>query len=654
VSRILLITQSTRSIGEFRRPLARRFYRRFADWHRRAVPRALTRLAGAGEVTVLAARDLVEKSVLPPGTAVRYYDEASFRVDSDRLAEASHHLATAWWPDPVQTPALAHRSVWLPEILTIGRSIVLRLEIAEALGAVEETIRTAQPDRVLLLTGASAPERIARLIAQRDGLPVSVAAPWSVWGRLYAGAHAALFPREERMRLRQFLSHPRRPVEAPPRTSAPRLLFVTCRPRHHLIVDPIIAAVRAAGAEALVVAVPNAEAEYQARLEALRTAGVPTSELTDHLPIGETRRLATRRRGPLRAVLRRLVRSAEFRERLTWKGLPLAEVSAPFLARSLSPALTAAALYQEAAFRALDAIAPDAVVITSNRRYPERALALAARARGIPCLVFSGTMMLTRDRTPLFDIGDRMLVMGEHLRERLVAEQGADPARIRVVGDPRSNAARLVSPLALRAEVYRDFGLAPERPLVVFISKYASLLFSAEEKAAYYRTMIEAMRRLPPIHVIVKVHPNEQLDLLREQVAGWGWPEAILTRDYDIHRLFGAADVAVMVTSQAGFEAMALDCPVVAVQQAGKDYEGGYMPPFVSAGVVCRVDMGDPSALAGALGRLLIDPGARAALIGRARAFAAPFLHPADGALGPRILAVVDEFAAARARGTPP
>jgi hypothetical protein len=651
VSRVLLITQSTRSIGEFRRPLARRLYRRFAAWHRRAVARALARLAGAGEVTVLAARDLVDPATLPAGTAICYYDEASFRVDSDRLAEASHHLATAWWPDPARAPGLDHGGVWLPEMLTIGRSIVMRLEIAEALGAVEETMRAAQPERIVLLSGASIPERLGRLIGRRDGIPVRVDTPWLAWPHLYAAAHAALFPREERMRLRQFLRHPRRPVVAPPRTAAPRLLFVTCRPRHHLLVDPLVAAVRAAGAEALVVAAPNDEAEYQARLESLRSAGVSASEMTDHLGADEAGRLAARRRGPLRAVLRRLVGSAGYRQRLTWKGLPLAGVSAPFLARSLPFALGAAALYQEAAFRALDALAPDAVVITSNRRYPERALALAARTRGIPCLVVSGTMILTRDRTPLFDVGDRMLVMGEHLRERLVAEQEVDPARVRVVGDPRSNAARLVPPRELRAQVYAHFGLAADRPLVVFISKYASLLFSADEKAAYYRTMIEAMRRLPPMHVVVKVHPNEQLDLLREQVSAWGWRDALLTRDHDIHRLFGAADAAVMVTSQAGFEAMALDCPLVAVQQAGKDYEGGYMPPFVSAGVVERVDMDDPAALAAALGHLLHDRGARDALVARARAFAAPFIHPADGALGARLLAVVDELAAERARG---
>src|SRR3989441_2441156 len=38
---------------------------------------------------------------------------------------------------------------------------------------------------------------------------------------------------------------------------------------------------------------------------------------------------------------------------------------------------------------------------------------------------------------------------------------------------------------------------------------------------------------------------------LRRQISEWGWPDARLTKEYDIHRLFGAADAAVMVTSRS-------------------------------------------------------------------------------------------------------
>src|SRR5207245_2417852 len=125
--------------------------------------------------------------------------------------------------------------------------------------------------------------------------------------------------------------------------------------------------------------------------------------------------------------------------------------------------------------------------------------------------------------------------------------------------------------------------------------------------------------RLGDAQVVVKAHPNENLKLLRDQVAGWGWREAVLTQDADIHRLFGAADAAVMVTSMAGIEAMAMGCPVIAVQTPGKDFEGGGMPAYVSEGAVERVDMGDAKALETVLRRLVTDRSARAALVYRGR-----------------------------------
>jgi glycosyltransferase involved in cell wall biosynthesis len=157
-----------------------------------------------------------------------------------------------------------------------------------------------------------------------------------------------------------------------------------------------------------------------------------------------------------------------------------------------------------------------------------------------------------------------------------------------------------------------------------------------------------AAGRLAAVDVVVKVHPNEDLHRLRQQVSEWGWPEAILTKNYDIHRLFGAADAAVMVTSMAGLEAMALGCPVVAVQTAGKDFEGDYMPPYVSAGSVPRVDLGDPTALAAVLRRLLEDGPEREAVVELGRVFSARYIHPVDGRLAERLLALTDEIRAAR------
>jgi CDP-glycerol glycerophosphotransferase (TagB/SpsB family) len=197
----------------------------------------------------------------------------------------------------------------------------------------------------------------------------------------------------------------------------------------------------------------------------------------------------------------------------------------------------------------------------------------------------------------------------------------------------------------LRRAVADTFGLDPARPVLVFASKYVSFLFSAEEKEAYYRTVIDGLRQSGTnAQVILKVHPNENIALVREQARQWGWPEVPVTQEYDIHRLFAAADAAVMVTSMAGVEAMALGCPVIAVQMAGKDYDGGYMFPYVREGAVERADIGDALGFARALGRVLLDDRARSGLVKRGFDFAERYIHPVDGALASRFLAVVDEI----------
>jgi glycosyltransferase involved in cell wall biosynthesis len=647
----LLVTESTRSYGEFRRLWVRATFERYVHYYRRRLVRAVERERARGPVTLLTARHLLGDARLPPDVRVRYYDEESYKVDSRSLGETTKHLVSDWWPIREEAPELSHRGVWLPDLLTISRSIVLRMEIVEPLGILDLVWREVAPDRVVALSGASIPEQLSRLLAKCRGMPFQTASPGMLLSRVLSVALRALYPREERRRLRELIDFHREPVAVSHAPGAERVLCVTCRPRHHAVVDPLLVALRAASVEGQVVAAPSLEPAFGRSLERLRGGGFPAGYLTDYLSREEVREMVRRYRPVLRQAWSRIVRDPELSRRLTVGAVPLARVALPFLRDSVTRSLLTALLCQEAAFRALDAIRPKAVVITSNRRLAERALALAARQHGIPCVLFSGALMLTRDRYPFFDVADRMLVIGDHLKLQLVGAEGIEPELVSVVGDPRSNAARLVPRAELRRAVAEAFSLDPARPVLVFVSKYVSFLFSAEEKEAYYRTALEGLRRSGSgAQVILKVHPNEDVALVRQQARQWGWPDVPVTQEYDIHRLFAAADAAVMVTSMAGVEAMALGCPVIAVQMAGKDYEGGYMFPYVTDGAVERVDIGDAPGFGRAVDRVLLDDRARADLVTRGFGFAERYIHPVDGALASRLLAVIEEIRSERAQ----
>ena len=223
------------------------------------------------------------------------------------------------------------------------------------------------------------------------------------------------------------------------------------------------------------------------------------------------------------------------------------------------------------------------------------------------------------------------------------AAGAAEPRRISVVGDPRpTRFAASRPPGCVRrnhVRVRSRAGSAVARPRVE-----DRPAFSSAEKEAFYRTVAGALEHLPAVNLVVKVHPNEDETLLRRQTREWGWAGSVFTKTYDIHRLFAAADAAIMVTSMAGIEAMARGCPVVAVQTPGKDFEGVEMPPYVSENVVEHVDMGDAHGLAKALRRLLEDAEARTALVERARKFAARYDSTVDDTPGERLLKEIDEI----------
>ncbi len=641
----LLVTEPTRSYGEFRRPWARAVFERYVRYYRTRLHRAVERERARGPLTLLTARQLLGDSLLPSGVTVRYYDEESYKVDSRALGEDTGSLVADSWPRAEAAPELHYRGIWLPDLLTISRSIVFRMEIVEPLGIVDRLCGEIGPDRLIVLSGASIAERLARLVAERRRVPCQVAGRSMLLSHALAAALRALYPREERVRLRELVNVHRSPIAPSPPPGGERVLCVTCRPRHHAVVDPLLVALRAASVEGVVVAAANPEPAFGRSVERLRASGFLASYLTDYLPREEARNIVRRYRPILARTWTRFEADPVRGSRLRVGGVPLAAIVRPFLRDSITRSLLSAALVQEAAFRALEAIRPTAVLITSTRRLAERALALAAEQQGIPRVLFSGALMLGRDRYPFFDVADRMLVIGDHLKGQLMEEEGIKPERISVVGDPRSNAARLVPRAEVRRAVVEAFGLDPARPVLIFASKYVSFLFSAAEKEAYYRTVIDGLRQSRSgAQVILKVHPNENVDLVREQAGQWGWADVPVTQEYDIHKLFAAADATVMVTSMAGVEAMALGCPVIALQMAGKDYDGGYMFPYVRGGAVERVDIGDDRAFARALDRALLDDEARADLVKRGFEFAKRYIHPVDGALASRFLGVVGEI----------
>jgi hypothetical protein len=175
MTRVLLVAEASRSIGEFRRPWVRRLHQAYLEAYRRRLATVVAGECRGAEVTMLASRDAVGPTGLAAPAVVRLYDEEVYQNDSGALAELGRRLIAGWWPERAEGSPLLHRGVWLPDLVPVAKGIVLRLDVLEQLGSVERVLDEVKPTRVVLFSGASVAEQLARALAVERGLPVTVA-----------------------------------------------------------------------------------------------------------------------------------------------------------------------------------------------------------------------------------------------------------------------------------------------------------------------------------------------------------------------------------------------------------------------------------------------------------------------------------------------
>ena len=108
----LLVTETTRSYGEFRRRWVRAAFERYVRRYRQRLVRAVEWERARGPVTLLTARQLLGDARLPSGVSVRYYDEESYKVDSRALGDTTARLVADSLPAAESAPAQAVEDFW--------------------------------------------------------------------------------------------------------------------------------------------------------------------------------------------------------------------------------------------------------------------------------------------------------------------------------------------------------------------------------------------------------------------------------------------------------------------------------------------------------------------------------------------------------------
>jgi hypothetical protein len=215
--------------------------------------------------------------------------------------------------------------------------------------------------------------------------------------------------------------------------------------------------------------------------------------------------------------------------------------------------------------------APRVIVVGNHYTLEGRAMALTARALGVPVATFEHGSIFPGD--PLWQEVpcDLVGVWGDASAE--VVRQVTD-ARVVVTGAPKLDA---------RLEAARQVKVSVGRTVLVATSGAGDKV-SADEHAAFVRELFACARTLPDVRFAVKLHKKDrpavyEAAAARQPASNLTWKAAEAGFGGDIYAAVAGARALVTVQSTSALDAMLMGVPVVVVDigQRGRQKDAAFL-----------------------------------------------------------------------------
>jgi hypothetical protein len=249
---------------------------------------------------------------------------------------------------------------------------------------------------------------------------------------------------------------------------------------------------------------------------------------------------------------------------LHYQGVNLARAARmPFRSAWAKKALEAR-LMAEAAEQYLEQKRPDLVFITDDGLHSS-ILARICEERGIPTVSYTYNPVL-------FTVGYWKRFLFETTRSSHVLtateamaiafrEEGLHPS-VSAVGDVFAEKVSPEQRATARQKLRADLGLGENAKVLLALSSFVSQDLSESQKRAFFRCIGKGLRNTFEVGLVVKAHPNEDLNLLKNMLAEEGIQANLLAQNESLKTLLIASDAACMMFSQAGMEAIMADTPL--------------------------------------------------------------------------------------------
>ena len=229
--------------------------------------------------------------------------------------------------------------------------------------------------------------------------------------------------------------------------------------------------------------------------------------------------------------------------------------------------------YLIAAKKLMQVTKPKGVIVVSDLRLAELALAAQAKNYHVPTLLVSPNMMLDLTELNPYRSADKVAVVGHYIKRQL-EKIGVPSSKIYLTGDVIGENLIGRQRSANQQQVFRALGISEEKKIGLLISFRPTWMIPKEEKQAFIQMAVRAASKIPNLVLVVKPHPSEKRYRLLEELREWGLNNLIVSDNNQLSLLdlIRASSVVLQTWSFTLFEAVMLNRPVIAINPFNKNY----------------------------------------------------------------------------------
>ena len=230
-----------------------------------------------------------------------------------------------------------------------------------------------------------------------------------------------------------------------------------------------------------------------------------------------------------------------------------------------------------------------------------------------------------------------MAVLSPSSKSSYVSE-GVPPENVFVTGQLRFDL--IWQKKFSRSQIMKELSVSEDVGIIVLATQplVESYFWTEAERDEFTRVVVYALKEFSDKQLVIKLHPDEDMEVYQKILANIGEDKTIICQDIDIYELLNACELLMTAYSTVALEAMLFDKPVITLNLSGEPDFFPYAESGAAIGVYQKEE------LVPAIQKALYDPEVRNEMGRKRKEFVQEHAYIQDGQASKRVAELISRL----------